>query len=99
MSVGLIRSETADDLRTPTATRASSMTRRTITTVTAGALGFDGAVPGAVAGYIALAGWFRSSQLNGGRSTLAHVPSFNLCLLVIAMPLAAAAVGWLLAGR
>ena len=99
MSVGLIRSETAGDLRTLTATGASSMTRRTITAVTAGALGFVGAVLGAVAGYIALAGWFRSSQFNGGLSTLAHVPWFNLFLLVIAMPLAAAAVGWLLAGR
>ena len=99
MSVGLVRSETAGDLRTLTATGASSMTRRTITAVTAGALGFVGAVLGAVAGYIALAGWFRSSQLNGGLSTLAHVPWFNLFLLVIAMPLAAAAVGWLLAGR
>ncbi len=38
MSVGLIRSETASDLRTLAATGASSWTRRTITAVTAGAL-------------------------------------------------------------
>jgi putative ABC transport system permease protein len=99
MSVGLIRSETARDLRTLTATGASSATRRAITAVTAAALGFVGAVLGAVAGYIALAGWFRSSELNGGLSALAHVPWFNLFLLVIAMPLAAGGIGWLLAGR
>jgi putative ABC transport system permease protein len=99
MSVGLIRSETARDLRTLTATGASSATRRTITAVTAGTLGFVGAVLGAVAGYIALSGWFRSSELNGGLSALAHVPWFNLFLLVVGMPLAAAALGWLLAGR
>jgi putative ABC transport system permease protein len=99
MSVGLIRSETAGDLRTLTATGASSATRRTIAAVTAGAMGLVGAVLGAIAGYIALAGWFRSSQLNGGLSALGHVPWFNLFLLVIAMPLAAAAIAWLLAGR
>jgi putative ABC transport system permease protein len=99
MSVGLIRSEAAADLRTLTATGASSATRRTITAVTAGALGFVGAVLGAVAGYIALAGWFSSSQLDGGLSALGHVPWFNLFLLVIAMPVTAAAIGWLLAGR
>jgi putative ABC transport system permease protein len=99
MSVGLIRSETAGDLRTLTATGASSATRRTIAAVTAGAMGLVGAVLGAIAGYIALAGWFRSSQLNGGLSALGHVPWFNLFLLVIAMPLAAAATAWLLAGR
>ena len=99
MSVGLIRSETARDLRTLTATGASGATRRTITAVTAGALGFVGAVLGTVAGYIALSGWFRSSELNGGLSALARVPWFNLFLLVVVMPLAAAALGWLLAGR
>ncbi len=99
MSAGLIRSEAAADLRTLTATGATSATRRTITAVTAGTLGLVGAVLGAVAGYIALAGWFRSSQLNGGLSALGHVPWFNLFLLVIAMPLTAAAIGWLLAGR
>ncbi len=99
MSVGLIRSETAGDLRTLTAAGASSMTRRSITAATAAALGLTGAVLGTVAGYIALAGWFQSSRLNGGLSALAHTPWSNLFLIVFAMPLLAAAVGWLVAGR
>ena len=52
MSVGLIRSETASDLRTLAATGASSYTRRTLTAVTAGALGFLGALLGTVGGYV-----------------------------------------------
>ena len=39
MSVGLVRSETANDLRTLAATGASSYTRRALTAATAGALG------------------------------------------------------------
>ena len=46
MSVGLIRSETAGDLRTLTATGAGGATRRTITAATAGALALLGAVLG-----------------------------------------------------
>jgi putative ABC transport system permease protein len=99
MSVGLIRSETAGDLRVLTATGASSTTRRNVTAATAAALGLTGAVLGAIAGYIALAGWFNSSQRNGGLSALAHVPWFNLFLIVFAMPLLAGAIGWLVAGR
>jgi putative ABC transport system permease protein len=99
MSVGLLRSETAGDLRVLTATGASSRTRRNVTAATAAALGLTGAVLGVVAGYIALAGWFNSSALNGGLSALGHVPWFNLFLIVIGMPLLAGAIGWLVAGR
>ena len=42
LSVGLIRSETASDVRTLTATGASNRTRRSIAATTAGALGFAG---------------------------------------------------------
>jgi putative ABC transport system permease protein len=45
-SVGLIRSETARDLRTLTASGASATTRRTITAATAAALGLLGAILG-----------------------------------------------------
>ena len=44
MSVGLIRSETASDLRTLAATGASSYTRRALTSATAGSLALLGAV-------------------------------------------------------
>jgi putative ABC transport system permease protein len=99
MSVGLVRSETASDLRTLAAAGASNFTRRTLTAVTAGALGFLGALVGTVGGYIALIGWLRSNSLNGGISALGNVPVTNLLLILVGMPLLATIVGWLLAGR
>ncbi len=100
MSVGLIRSETASDLRTLAATGASSRTRRSLTAVTAGGLAFLGALLGTVAAYIGLFGWFRSNTLEGGVSDIInHVPWSNLFLIVIAMPIAATIIGWVLAGR
>jgi putative ABC transport system permease protein len=100
MSVGLIRSETASDLRTLAATGASSRTRRNITAATAGALGFTGAVLGTVGGYIGTAGWFRTNALNGGLTAIFNtVPVTNLLIILIGMPLVAAAGGWIFAGR
>ncbi|HMK62983.1 MAG TPA: FtsX-like permease family protein [Acidimicrobiales bacterium] len=99
MSVGLIRSETASDLRVLAATGASSTTRRILAAATAGGLGLLGAVLGTLAGYIGLIGWIRSSSLNGGISALANVPVDNLLVILVGIPLAAVAVGWLLAGR
>jgi putative ABC transport system permease protein len=98
MSVGLIRSETASDLRTMTATGASSTTRRTLTAATAGALGLLGAVLGTVAAYVAAIAYSWDNQLDG-LSELSNVPTGNLLIILIGMPLIAAAVGWLLAGR
>ena len=100
MSVGLIRSETASDLRTLTATGASSRTRRSLTAVTAGGLAFLGALLGTVAAYIGLFGWFRSNTLEGGVSDIIdHVPWDNLFFILIAMPVVAILIGWVLAGR
>ena len=99
MSVGLVRSETASDLRTLAATGASSYTRRTLTAVTAGALGFLGALLGVVGGYIGMIGWLRSNSLNGGISALGNIPVGDLLLILLGMPAFAAIVGWLLAGR
>jgi hypothetical protein len=99
MSVGLIRSETASDLRTLTATGASGRTRRALTAVTAGALGLLGAVLGVAGGYVAAVGYFRGDTAEGGLSALSAVPVTNLLVLLIGMPLLAAAGGWLLAGR
>jgi putative ABC transport system permease protein len=99
MSVGLIRSETAGDLRTLAATGASGRTRRNLAAVSTGTLGFLGALLGTVGGYIALAGWLRSNSLNGGIGALGNIPIKNLLVLIVAMPLVAAAGGWLLAGR
>jgi putative ABC transport system permease protein len=99
MSVGLVRSETASDLRTLAATGASSSTRRTLTAVTAGALGFLGALLGVVGGYIGMIGWLRSNSLNGGIAALGNVPVTDLIILLLAMPAFATIVGWLFAGR
>jgi len=99
MSVGLVRSETASDLRTLAAAGASTYTRRTLTAVTAGALGFLGALLGAAGGYIGMIGWLRSNSLNGGISALSDVPIGDLLLILVGMPAFAAMVGWLFAGR
>jgi putative ABC transport system permease protein len=98
MSVGLVRSETARDLRTLTATGASSTTRRIITATTAGALAFTGAVVGTIGGYLAAIGFFRSNALDG-LSSLTSIPVTNLLVILVGMPLAATVLGWLLAGR
>jgi putative ABC transport system permease protein len=98
MSVGLIRSEAASDLRTLEATGASGRTRRALTAVTAGALALAGAVLGTVAAYVAAIGYAWDNRLDG-LSALTSVPTSNLLLIVIGMPLAAALGGWMLAGR
>ncbi|HEV8218999.1 MAG TPA: FtsX-like permease family protein [Streptosporangiaceae bacterium] len=98
MSIGLIRSETAGDLRILTATGAAGPTRRMITAATAGTLGLAGGLLGTAAGYLGAIAWFRDSP-NDGLSALASVPVWNLVIIVAGLPLAAAAAGWLLAGR
>jgi putative ABC transport system permease protein len=95
MTVGLIRSETARDLRTLAAAGASSTTRRTITGATAGALGLLGAVLGTVAAVIVGVTWARSSL----SVTFGDVPTIDLLALLVGLPVVAAVGGWLLAGR
>jgi putative ABC transport system permease protein len=94
MTVGLIRSEAAGDLRTLAATGASSTTRRTITGATSGALALLGALLGTAGAYAALLVWYRSDL-----SPLGRVPVLDLVLILVGLPLVAAAGGWLLAGR
>jgi putative ABC transport system permease protein len=95
MSVGLIRSETAPDLRTLTAAGASGMTRRTITAATAAALGLLGAILGMAGAVIAGMAWTHS----GPTATAGGVPPSDLLILLIGLPLVAAIGGWLFAGR
>jgi putative ABC transport system permease protein len=94
MSVGLIRSETAPDLRTLTATGASSTTRRTITAATAAALGLLGAILGMAGAVIAGLAWAHSSL----SAMFGDIPLSDVLILLIGLPLAAAAGAWLLAG-
>jgi putative ABC transport system permease protein len=94
MTIGLIRIETAGDLRTLTATGASSRIRRTLTAATAGGLALTGAVLGTLGAYAGLlAGYSRDM------GKLSHVPVLYLLVIAIGVPLAAAAAGWVLAGR
>jgi putative ABC transport system permease protein len=94
LTVGLIRSESAGDLRTLTATGATSATRRTLTAATAGALALLGALLGVAGAYIVLTATFYDDL-----GYLSDVPFLYLALAVVGVPLAATAAGWLLAGR
>jgi putative ABC transport system permease protein len=98
MTIGLIRSETAGDLRILSATGASSRTRRSLTASTAGALALVGAVVGVIGAYIAMIGFSSNNNLDG-LSSLTSVPVANLLLILVAMPVVAAAVAWLAAWR
>ena len=91
MTVGLIRAEAAADLRTLTATGATSRIRRAITATTAGALALMGAALGIAGAYVALAA--------GDLAGLDKVPVVHLVVIGAGVPLIAGACGWLLAGR
>jgi putative ABC transport system permease protein len=94
MTVGLIRSETARDLRTLAATGATSTARRTLTGTTAGTLALLGALLGTATAYLALIAWHRSDL-----HPLTRVPYGNLVTIVVVLPALAFIAGWLLAGR
>jgi putative ABC transport system permease protein len=96
MTIGLIRSETAGELRTLTATGASARTRRNITGATAGALGLLGALLGTVVAYLAVFAFSWHDVLVGEANLL---PGLDLLLVLIGLPVLAAAGGWLFAGR
>ena len=94
MTVGLIRGESAGDLRTLTAAGATSGIRRTLTATTAGALALLGAILGAAGAYVVLLALYHDDL-----GYLSDIPVLYLALAVIGVPLAAAAAGWLVAGR
>ncbi len=94
MTVGLIRAEAAGDLRTLTATGATSTTRRTLTATTAGTLALLGALIGSAGAYLALAAGHRSNP-----GVLSHVPVLYLAITVLGIPAAAALTGWAIPGR
>jgi putative ABC transport system permease protein len=94
MTVGLIRSEAAGDLRTLTATGATGRTRRALTAATAGALALLGALLGVSGAYVALIATYHDDL-----DYLGRIPVLPLLFIVVGLPLTAAAAGWLLAGR
>jgi putative ABC transport system permease protein len=99
MSVGLVRSETAGDLRVLAATGASSWARHMLSAATAGGLALLGALLGTFAGYVGMIGLFRGGTLAGGVPALGHVPVANLLLILVGMPAIAVVLGWALSGR
>lgn len=90
MTVGLIRSETANDLRTLAATGASARTRRTLTAATAAALALLGGTLGTVGAYLALIAWHWRKL-----DYLSSPPYLDLAALVIGLPIVAFIGGWL----
>jgi len=91
MTIGLIRSETAADLRTLTATGASGATRRTLNAASAAALALLGGILGTATAYLALIAWHwhNISYLNAP-------PYRELAVLIFGLPAVAAAGAWLL---
>jgi len=94
LTVGLIRSESAGDLRTLTAAGADSSVRRSLTATTAGALALLGALLGVAGAYVVLLAIYHDDL-----GHLSSVPLSYLAVAVVGLPLAASAAGWLLAGR
>ena len=90
MTIGLIRSETARDLRTLTATGASGATRRTLNAASAGALALLGGILGTAAAYLALIAWHWRAI-----SYLDRPPFGDVAILILGLPALAAAGAWL----
>jgi putative ABC transport system permease protein len=93
MTVGLIRSEAASELRVLAASGASGGTRRLLTGVTAAALALLGALLGTAAAYLGIIAW------NRGVHSLTAIPAAKLAMLIVGLPLLALTAAWLLAGR
>jgi putative ABC transport system permease protein len=60
-----------------------------------------GAVLGTAGGYLACAAFFRTSNLAGQSlwTNLSAMPTSNLLIILVGMPVVATLGGWLLAGR
>lgn len=90
MIVGLIRSEAVPDLRTPTATGATSTTRRTLAAVTAAALAALGVTLAISTAFTVLTVGYLDERT--------RVPMADFLVLAVGTPAAAALGGWVLAG-
>ncbi|HSJ70069.1 MAG TPA: FtsX-like permease family protein [Acidimicrobiia bacterium] len=94
IAVGLVRNESAGELRTLTAVGASSRVRRTLTATTAGGLALLGVLLGVAGAYLGFVSWYW-----GELSALLPVPFAHLLAIVAGIPIVAWLAGWLLAGR
>jgi putative ABC transport system permease protein len=94
MTVGLLRSEAARELRTLTATGAPRSIRRTLSAATTAILALLGALLGTAAAYVGfIAGY------SGDLLALTPIPFLHVSFIVIGLPLLAAGLAWLFAGR
>ncbi len=91
MTIGLIRSETAADLRTLTAAGASGATRRNLNAASAAALGLLGGILGTASAYLALIAWHWHDI-----SYLNKPPYADLAVLILGLTAVAAAGAWIL---
>jgi putative ABC transport system permease protein len=94
MTVGTLRGESADELRTLSATGATSTIRRALTAATAGFLTAAGVLLGTAGAYAILLAAFAHDP-----SRLGHVPYLPLALTLLGLPFAATATAWLAGGR
>ena len=94
MTIGLIRGESAGDVRTLTAVGAPGRTRRAITATASAGLAIGGVALASMGAYIAVGAAYRSDL-----SMLSSPPIDNLLVLWLGLPLVAALAGWVLAGR
>ena len=90
MTIGLIRSETAGDLRTLAASGASGRTRRTVNAASAASLALLGGILGTATAYLALIAWHWHNV-----SYLNQPPYPDLAVLIIGLPVIAATGAWL----
>jgi putative ABC transport system permease protein len=95
MTVGLIRSESARDIRLLVATGATSAARRGITATTAGALALFGVLLGTTLAYAGLLAAY-AHHLHKLQSS---IPVGYLLVTIIGTPVIAACCGWLFPGR
>jgi putative ABC transport system permease protein len=94
LTVGLIRSQAAADLRTLTATGATRSIRRALTAATAAGLAGLGVTLGIAGAYLGLTAGFVTDL-----GSLLPPPVLELLAVACGLPLLAGAAGWLLAGR
>jgi putative ABC transport system permease protein len=94
MTVGLIRAESASDLRILAATGAAGRTRRALTGATAGSLATLGVLLGAGGAYAVAMAWYHRRLW-----PLGHPPFANLLIIALGLPVAATVGAWVLGGR
>lgn len=95
MMIGLIRAESADDVRTLAANGAGGRVRRNITATTAGTLALLAAVFGTAIAYVDTAAFFGTEFAQ----RMSRVPTTDLLLMLVGLPVAATLGGWLFSGR